>query len=94
MIDWLERHQAPCIYKHFLGIDCPTCGFQTAFILLLKGNLIDSLKLYPALIPTLILISLLISNFLFRKPGWKIVKWFAITDLAVIFGSYFIKMVL
>jgi len=43
LINWLESHQLPCYYKKLLGIKCLGCGMQTAFILLLKGELIESL---------------------------------------------------
>ena len=41
----------PCAYKSLLGIDCPFCGAQRSFLLLLKGNLVDSLLMYPPLLP-------------------------------------------
>lgn len=93
MLEWLENHQIPCIYKSFLGIECPTCGFQRALILLLKGDWLNSLKVYPALIPTLILFLLLLSRLLIREPGWSFIKRFILADLALIFISYFIRMV-
>ncbi|MCD4729935.1 MAG: DUF2752 domain-containing protein, partial [Bacteroidales bacterium] len=66
IIHWLETHQLPCFYKHFLGIDCPGCGMQTAFILLLKGRFIESIIAYPALIPTLFLLSYLMLHLFFN----------------------------
>ena len=93
MMEWLESHQIPCIYKNILGFECPTCGFQRALILLLKGEWVGSLKVYPALIPTLILLLLLLSWGLFRKPGWIFIKRFIQADLALIFISYFIRLI-
>ncbi len=92
MLDWLESHQIPCIYRSILGIECPTCGFQRALILLLKGEWVSSLKVYPALIPTLLLLLLLISWAILRKPGWPFIKRFIQLDLALIFISYFIRL--
>ena len=51
IIEWLEAHQLPCYYKKFLGIECLGCGMQTALLFLLKGEIIESLKAFPALIP-------------------------------------------
>jgi len=93
MLEWLESHQIPCIYKSILGIECPTCGFQRAFILLLKGDLAKSLLVYPALIPTLVLIVILISWLVFRKPRWSLVKRFIQIDLALIFITYIFRLV-
>ena len=39
MIEWLEAHQLPCFFREIWGIQCPGCGFQTALLLLLKGNI-------------------------------------------------------
>jgi len=52
----------PCAYKQLFGIDCPGCGFQRACIALLKGNLTQSLSLYPAAIPVLITAFVLLVN--------------------------------
>lgn len=52
---WLEKHQLPCLYKKFLGIECPGCGLQSSVIELLKGNIRSSIELYPALIPMIAL---------------------------------------
>jgi hypothetical protein len=93
MIEWLEKHQLPCIYKHFLGFECPTCGFQRALIYLLKGDLISSLQTYPALIPTLFLFILLFSYLLIKKPNWQFVKRFVVFDLALIVISYTIRII-
>jgi len=44
-----------CPSKKFLHIECPGCGFQRSFISLLKGDWMDSVKLYPATIPMICL---------------------------------------
>ena len=93
MLDWLESHQIPCIYKSILGFECPTCGFQRALILLLKGDLLRSLRVYPALIPTLVLIFLLVMWYIFRKPGWPFLKRFLQFDLALIFVTWLIRLI-
>jgi len=49
--DWLQNNLIPCPFKKLTGIDCPGCGFQRAVIALLKGDLSQSLHLYPAAIP-------------------------------------------
>lgn len=51
LIDWLEKNSRPCFYKNNFGFECLGCGFQRSVIELLKGNFIESIKLYPALIP-------------------------------------------
>ncbi|PTQ99511.1 uncharacterized protein DUF2752 [Mucilaginibacter yixingensis] len=51
LVQWLQNHLLPCPLKYLTGIDCPGCGFQRSVIALLKGNLKESLHLYPAAIP-------------------------------------------
>ena len=48
LFSWLQNHLIPCPFKQLTGIDCPGCGFQRSVIALLKGNLQESLHLYPA----------------------------------------------
>jgi hypothetical protein len=52
--NWLQNNLLPCPFKKLTGIDCPGCGFQRSVIALLKGNLSQSLHLYPAAIPLLL----------------------------------------
>jgi hypothetical protein len=51
---WLQNHLIPCPFKKLTGIDCPGCGFQRSILALIKGNLSESLHLYPAAIPFII----------------------------------------
>lgn len=36
-----------CIYKHFLGFECPGCGITRASISLLRGHLSDAISYNP-----------------------------------------------
>ncbi len=90
---WLENHLLPCAYKQLFGIECPFCGSQRALIALLKGNVIESIILYPPLIPALILIAASLLQILFRlKHGWKLVRIMLKADFAIIMISYFLKL--
>ncbi len=51
MVEWLESHMLPCFYKKYFGVDCPGCGMQRSLVALLKGDLLESLHLFPALLP-------------------------------------------
>ena len=78
-----------------MGIDCPGCGMQRSFIELLKGNLTDSLHLYPALIPTIF--TLLFTGFHLAfnfKNGAAIIKYSFIATIIIVLVSYLIKMFL
>jgi Protein of unknown function (DUF2752) len=52
--NWLQNHLLTCPFKKLTGIDCPGCGFQRSVIALIKGNLRESVHLYPAAIPLLV----------------------------------------
>jgi hypothetical protein len=93
LIEWLETHQLPCYYKKFLGIECLGCGMQTAFILLLKGEIIESLKVYPALIPILFMLAFLILHLIVKfSNGARILKISFIFTLSIMVVSYIIKL--
>ena len=94
LISWLEKHQFPCWYKKYFGIDCPGCGMQRSIIELFKGNFIESFKLYPALIPTVILLSTLLLHLKFKfKYGAKILTWMFILVVLIVVISFMYKMI-
>ena len=72
VVDWLEAHQLPCLVKNALGIECPGCGFQTAIFMLFRGEITDSVKTYPALIPLIVFIALAAGHFtgIKKYPRW------------------------
>ena len=47
IISWLEQKELPCLFKKYLHVDCPGCGFQRSIIALLKGNFTESFLLFP-----------------------------------------------
>ncbi len=94
LIQWLEAHQLPCFYKHFLGIECPGCGMQTAFILLLKGNILESLKAYPAMLPIVFMVNFLILHLLFDfRKGASILKFSFIFTVVILVINYAVKLI-
>ncbi|PLW99380.1 MAG: hypothetical protein C0594_17135 [Marinilabiliales bacterium] len=93
LIHWLESNTQPCFYKENFGIECPGCGSQRALIELLKGNLLESLKLYPALIPTIFLLVYLILYIIFKfKNGHEVLIVSFIIVFCITVISYIIKM--
>lgn len=90
---WLENNMQTCGFKKAIGFDCPGCGTQRAFIALLKGQVMESIRLYPALIPMLILFLFLILHlkFKFTKGGIYLMYTFILV-VSIILISYFFKM--
>jgi len=95
IIDWLERNQQPCFYKKNLGIDCPGCGMQRAIVELLRGNLWESITLYPALLPTIFLFIFLILHLIFKfKKGALILKISFIFTVSIVVINFIFKTIL
>lgn len=91
---FLKEHLLTCPYKKHFHIQCPGCGFQRSFISLLEGHLLESLKLYPALIPLLSVWTLLILHLIFKfRRGAFIIKYLFLFCALIIFISYLIKVI-
>lgn len=93
IIHWLESHQQSCFYKKFIGIECPGCGMQRSFIELLKGNFLESLVLYPALIPTIIMIAFLVIHLILKfRNGGTYLKYLFIFNTVIVVLNYIYKL--
>jgi len=66
---------------------------QTALILLLKGEIIQSIVAYPALIPTIFLLGYLLLHLIFSfKKGAFVLKISFIFTVTIIVINYLIKL--
>ena len=93
VISWLEANMQTCPYNYYFGIGCPGCGMQSALIELLKGNLMESIQLYPALIPLFFLFLMLIIHLVFKiKNGAEILKYLFLFNAFIIIVSYIVKL--
>lgn len=93
LIEWIESHMGSCFYQKYFGVPCPGCGMQRAFIELLKGNIWESIKIYPALLPTMFLITYLILHIIFKfKNGAYILKITFIFTVTLIVLNYIYKI--
>ncbi len=93
LIRWLELHQASCSWKTWLGVDCPGCGMQSAFIELLKGHVVESIRIFPALLPMIFMIFFLILHLIFRFPkGAFILKFLFIFTTSILVIAYVAKI--
>ena len=95
IINWLEKNMLQCPSKKYLHIECMGCGLQRSFIFLLKGNLFESIKIYPATIPLLIVVLFACLHIVFKlKNGAKIIQVLFIITAAIIFIFYGYKIIL
>jgi hypothetical protein len=94
LVGWLERNMLPCFYKKYLGVECPGCGMQRALIELLKGNIVESLKVYPALLPTIFMVSYLILHLIFKfEKGAAVLKISFIFTASIIVIHFILKLI-
>lgn len=95
LIKWFESHQQTCTFRELFGIDCPGCGLQRSIIELLKGNLLESLYLYPALLPILAMFVYLALHLAFRfRNGALILKIMFIFNISLISVNYLYKLII
>jgi hypothetical protein len=95
LIKWLESHQQTCSFKDHFGIICPGCGLQRSIIELLKGNLLNSIYLYPALIPILAMFAFLALHLAFKfRNGAFILKIMFIVNISLISLNYIYKLII
>ncbi len=95
MENLFSDHLLPCAYRSLFGVDCPICGFQRAFLLLVQGDFMESLKMYAPLIPILILITIALMRKI--KPNWigkKILTYYSLVVLIIVMVNYTIKLML
>ncbi|MGB4843073.1 MAG: DUF2752 domain-containing protein [Ferruginibacter sp.] len=94
IINWLETHQLPCMFKAVTHIDCPGCGIQRSFILLIKGDVAGSFLLYPALIPIIFLFIFLAVHVTKKmRYGTAVLKYTYIFCAGLIMVSYIYKLI-
>jgi hypothetical protein len=83
-----------CFYKRIFGIECPGCGMQRSFIELLKGNILESILLYPALLPLIFTLVFLVLHLIYRyKNGALILKISFIFTVLLIIIAFVVKLV-
>ncbi len=95
IILWLESHQGTCAFKEQTGLECPGCGLQRSLIALLKGDLLESFLLFPALLPLMAMFFFLAIHLVFKlKHGAVVLKIFYITNVILIVAGYIYKIII
>jgi hypothetical protein len=91
----LEDYMLPCLNKKYLGFECMGCGLQRSVALIFKGQLVDAFFMYPAIYTIIALFGFIIINsFKNYKSGTKIITILAIANVAIIIGSFLLKLYL
>ena len=94
IITWLESHQGTCSFREHAGIDCPGCGLQRSILALLRGDLVESILLFPALLPLMAMFIFLGIHLFFKlKHGAFVLKVFYISNISIILLNYIYKLI-
>jgi hypothetical protein len=93
MKNFFAEHLLPCAYKSLFGVDCPVCGIQRAFLLLVQGDFMGSIKMYAPLLPVLfLLLIILIRKIKSNWIGKTILFHCSLLVLTIIIINYAIKL--
>jgi hypothetical protein len=82
-----------CFSKYYFGVECPGCGAQRSVVSLFRGDLFESIALYPALIPFMIMMTL--AGLSFFKSVKLSLRWlvaFALITVVIMIGHYILKI--
>lgn len=60
MIFLVTLPKLSCKIKDTTGFECPGCGIQRSFELLINGEFLASIKMYPGLIPMILTLGILL----------------------------------
>ena len=83
-----------CILASTTGLPCPGCGSTRAFIALLHGDIIGSLRYHPLMIPSVILICIYFVVWLFRDSVPRCIEKTLLALTVAVFILYFVRMLL
>lgn len=88
-----EDFMIPCFTKKLIGIDCPGCGMQRAFFMVIKGDFTEAFAMFPAIYTTIPLFIFIGLHFIDKKRNYhKLIVPFAILNAIVMIIAYFYKL--
>lgn len=85
----------PCWWKNLTGIDCPGCGIQRSVWALVRGDIVESIKLYPALFPLAFTFVLIFLNRVYQHTQIeKLLRISYISSVIIILCNFLLKLIL
>jgi hypothetical protein len=92
--DLIEQHLFSCSVKQLFGLDCPGCGMQRAFVALLRGDLLASLRFNASLIPFLFTVFYTTAHLVFGfRNGARWTVFLFSTTVLIMLLNFLIKLV-
>lgn len=93
-VHWLESLELSCPSRKYLHLECPGCGIQRGIIALLKGQWIQSLGFYPALVPIILLLIITLIHLRFKFSwGNLVIRYGQVIVVILITGNYIYKII-
>lgn len=95
MANIIEQYLLPCHFKQLTGLDCLGCGMQRSLLALIRGDLWQSISLFPALIPFLFttIFALIHLKAKFSFGAW-VIRWGFISTISIMVLAYCAKQFL
>ncbi|WP_166536076.1 DUF2752 domain-containing protein [Flavobacterium ichthyis] len=85
----MEEYMLPCFTKKYLGIDCPGCGTQRAFVMVCKGEFADAFHMFPAIYTTILFFVLLGLHLVDKSRNYsKLIIVVAIINAIIMFAAF------
>jgi hypothetical protein len=82
-----------CPSKKWLHVECPGCGPQRSLIALFRGDIHNSLGLYPATIPLLALLSFVALHLRYDfRYGGVVIKYLQLGVATIVLVFYIYKV--
>ncbi len=83
----------PCMNKKLFGIECPGCGSQRSFFMLINGEFSAAFHIFPAIYSMLLLFLFLGLHFIDKSRDYqKIIISLAIINALIMIISYIYKI--
>lgn len=84
----------PCMNKKLFGIECPGCGSQRSFFMLINGEFSAAFHIFPAIYSMLLLFLFLGLHFIDKSRDYqKIIIGLAISNALIMIISYIYKII-
>lgn len=83
--------QISCPIKYLLKIECPTCGITRAWIYILRGDVLASLRMQPMALPLSCVVFLQINKGFFKEKAKTVTDILTVTVVVINFLIYLIR---